>query len=168
MDLPRYLVYSKGRVVEDTFDLLGFDWGNRVTFYLGCSFTFEGALQEAGVEVRNIKEGKNVSMYHSSIRMYPVGNFDCEMFVSMRPVHQDLLSRAFAVTAQFPNAHGGPIHIGHPARIGIADITSPEEGNPSRFEDGEVPVFWACGFTTTLTIASASRCSYSFTPVYCS
>ncbi len=157
-DLPRYLVYSKGRLVEDTFDLLGFDWNNRTTFYLGCSFTFEEALQEAGIEVRNVKEGKNVSMYHTSLRLHPIGSFDCEMFVSMRPVSRDLLSKAFAVTAGFPDAHGPPIHIGDPARIGIRDISQPSRGgDTSNFNSEDVPVFWACGVTTTLAVASASE-----------
>lgn len=34
-----------------------------VCFYLGCSFGFEGRLKSAGVPVRNVEQGKNVSMY---------------------------------------------------------------------------------------------------------
>lgn len=34
-----------------------------VSFYLGCSFGFEGKLREAGVPVRNVEQGRNVSMY---------------------------------------------------------------------------------------------------------
>lgn len=34
-----------------------------VTFYLGCSFGFEGRLEEAGVPVRNVEQGRNVSMF---------------------------------------------------------------------------------------------------------
>lgn len=34
-----------------------------VCFYLGCSFGFEGRLKEAGVPVRNVEQGRNVSMY---------------------------------------------------------------------------------------------------------
>lgn len=34
-----------------------------VTFYLGCSFGFEGKLKEAGIPVRNVDQGRNVSMY---------------------------------------------------------------------------------------------------------
>lgn len=34
-----------------------------VTFYLGCSFTFEKALQKAGIPVRNVEQKCNVSMY---------------------------------------------------------------------------------------------------------
>lgn len=34
-----------------------------VCFYLGCSFGFEGSLKEAGIPVRNVEQGTNVSMY---------------------------------------------------------------------------------------------------------
>jgi uncharacterized protein YcsI (UPF0317 family) len=40
-----------------------------VSFFLGCSFGFERALQEGGIEVRNITEGKNVSMYTTNIQV---------------------------------------------------------------------------------------------------
>jgi len=40
-----------------------------VSFFLGCSFGFEHALQEGGIEVRNITEGKNVSMYTTNIQV---------------------------------------------------------------------------------------------------
>lgn len=40
---------------------------NMVTFYLGCSFSFEKALQDAGIPVRNVEQKCNVSMYKVSI-----------------------------------------------------------------------------------------------------
>ena len=156
-DIPRYLVYSKGKLVEDTFDLQGFSWEDRVTFYLGCSFSFEDALTKAGIEVRNITEGKNVSMYETNIQLNKVGAFDCKMFVTMRPIHRDHVARAIAITAQFPDAHGAPIHIGDPTRIGIMDLAKPNRGDPVEVRDGEVPVFWACGFTVKEAVMSASE-----------
>lgn len=42
-----------------------------VTFYLGCSFGFESALTTAGVPVRNVEQGRNVSMYKVSPRCGP-------------------------------------------------------------------------------------------------
>ncbi len=42
-----------------------------VTFYLGCSFGFESALKAAGVPVRNVEQGKNVSMYKVSKHLGP-------------------------------------------------------------------------------------------------
>lgn len=42
-------------------------WSNMVTFYLGCSFGFEGRLTKAGVPVRNIQQGTNVSMFRVTL-----------------------------------------------------------------------------------------------------
>jgi len=63
--------------------------------------------------------------------------------------------KAAAITARFPHAHGAPVHIGDPAQIGIADISKPDFGDVTRFEDGEVPVFWACGVTPQRTVLEA-------------
>jgi len=38
-----------------------------VTFYLGCSFSFEKAVQNAGIPIRNIEQKCNVSMYKVGI-----------------------------------------------------------------------------------------------------
>ena len=43
--------------------------------------------------------------------------------------------------------HGAPVHVGDPSAIGISDIYAPDFGDPVEFNDGEVPVFWACGVT---------------------
>ena len=79
------------------------------------------------------------------------------MFTTMRPVPKELLAKAVAITAQFPDAHGAPIHIGDPARIGISDISKPELGDRVTIEDGEVPVFWACGVTVKEAVAAISK-----------
>ena len=44
-----------------------------VGFLLGCSFTFENALLEAGVPVRHIEQGRNVPMYRTNIACRPAG-----------------------------------------------------------------------------------------------
>ena len=146
----------KGTEVDSPVNLK-FKIENMTTFYMGCSFMFDNALKQAGVEDRNNKEDKDVSMYKTAIRLYPVGIFDSEMVVSMRPVHLNLLTTAIAITAQFPKAHGAPIHIGDPLRIGITNLPSPNWGDPTRFEDGEVPVFWGCGHTAAEAVAAASK-----------
>ena len=51
--------------------------------------------------------------------------------------------------------HGGPIHIGDPAAIGIANITKPDFGDAVTIRDDEVPVFWACGVTPQLALLAA-------------
>ena len=51
------------------------------------------------------------------------------------------------MTSRFPATHGAPVHIGDPEAIGIKDISKPDFGEPTDFEDGKIPMFWACGVT---------------------
>ena len=51
------------------------------------------------------------------------------------------------VTTRFPAVHGAPIHIGDPRTIGITDLHKPDFGDAVTIQEGEVPVFWACGVT---------------------
>lgn len=44
-----------------------------VAFLLGCSFSFESALEAAGLGVRHNEEGKNVPMYKTNIPCRPAG-----------------------------------------------------------------------------------------------
>jgi len=126
-----------------------------VSFFLGCSFGFERALQESGIEVRNITEGKNVSMYTTNIQCKPAGPFSCPMVVSMRPIPEDKLQTAIKVTGKIALAHGKPVHCGDPAAIGIKDINKVDFGEPVTIYPGETPVFWACGVTSALSALSA-------------
>lgn len=144
-------MYSRGKRVDDVLDLSGFEksWDNLVSFYLGCSFTFDGALSASGIRLRNVERGLNVSMFKTNIHLKSVGLFGSRMVTSMRPVKRSQLSEAFRISAQYPDFHGAPIHIGNPARIGVLDIAVPSAGDPSSFEGDEVPVFWACGFSVS-------------------
>ena len=154
--MPHYQVYSQGRAVEDTLDLEGFSWENVVTFYLGCSFTFEESLLRAGIPLRNMEEVKDVPMYRSSVQLCRVGPFDCSMIVSMRPFKQHFLTRLVSVTAQFPDVHGIPAHIGNPARIGITSLIEDAIGENTAVKEDEVPVFFCCGGTVEEAIAATS------------
>ena len=158
-DLPRYFIYSKGRIVEDILDLGGFDsvWDNYTSFYLGCSFTFETALLENGIELANTSKGKNASIYFSNFALYSVGPFEGKMTVTMRMIAENLLEKAFMISSQYPDHHGAPVHIGDPSRIGIDDIMKPDTGDPPMDRDGGVPMFWACGVTVQAAIYSASK-----------
>ena len=69
------------------------------------------------------------------------------MVVSMRPIPNDLVVKAVNVTASMPRVHGAPIQIGNPEAIGIKDVTKPDYGDSVTINEGEVPVFWACGVT---------------------
>src|SRR5947209_13985332 len=52
-DLPRYRVYEHGEMIQEPPDLLSLWRPDMVGFLLGCSFTFEAALLQAGLPVRH-------------------------------------------------------------------------------------------------------------------
>ncbi|MDR2090928.1 MAG: putative hydro-lyase [Clostridiales bacterium] len=146
-DLPRYRIYEKGVMTGEYTDVSRFWRDDLVSFLIGCSFSFESALLDAGVPVRHIEEGKNVPMYMTDIDCVPAGVFSGKMVVSMRPIPHNQVVKAVTVTASMPRVHGSPIHIGNPSAIGIKDINKPEFGDAVRINEGEVPVFWCCGVT---------------------
>lgn len=37
-------------------------------------------------------------------------------------------------------------------RLGIQDLSKPDFGDPTTFQEGEVPVFWGCGVTPQLAV----------------
>ena len=65
----------------------------------------------------------------------------------MRPIPEAQVQLVSELTARYPHAHGGPVHVGSPETIGIADLTRPDYGDPVAIHRDEVPVFWACGVT---------------------
>ena len=146
-DAPRYRIYENGSLVDETLDLSGHWRDDFVSFLLGCSFSFETAMERSGIPLRHLEAGTNVSMFITNLQTVPAGVFSGPMVVSMRPIPKDKLVRTVQVTSRFPGVHGAPIHIGDPGAIGIRDIGNPDLGDPSEIRDGEVPVFWACGVT---------------------
>jgi uncharacterized protein YcsI (UPF0317 family) len=146
-DIPRYRVYKNGELIEEPHDLGRWWRDDLVGFLLGCSFTFESALLQAGVPVRHIEAGCNVPMYRTNIACQPAGAFRGPMVVSMRPLTPAQAVRAVEVCSRFPRAHGVPVHFGDPSAIGIRDIGRPDFGDAVEIRPGEVPVFWACGVT---------------------
>jgi len=146
-DLPGYVVYEDGQPVADLDDAREVWREDLVAFLLGCSFTFEAALLEAGVPVRHLETSGNVPMYRTSWRTRPAGSLSGPLVVSMRPVPADLVPTAVRVTARYPAVHGAPVHVGDPGAIGVRDLDTPDFGDPVEVRPGEVPVFWACGVT---------------------
>ncbi len=155
-DLPGYCVYRRGELTDEPTDLLGFWRDDLVSFLLGCSFTFEQALIEAGVPVRHLEMGRNVPMYRTNIECRPAGVFRGPMVVSMRPMTPAQAATATQVCAGFPLAHGAPVHIGDPTILNITDLNKPDFGEPVEMRPGETPVFWACGVTPQ-AVALAAR-----------
>ena len=154
-DLPAYRVWKEGELVEEPTDVMKHWREDLVAFVIGCSFTFENALLEAGVPVRHIEQGVNVPMFRTSIDCKPAGRFAGPMVVSMRPLTAEHAIRATKICAKYPLAHGAPVHFGDPAAIGIADVEKPDFGDPVEVRSGETPVFWACGVTPQAVLMRA-------------
>ena len=94
-------------------------------------------------------------MFITDIQTEKSGEFGGPMVVSHRWIPQDKVVRAVQATSRFPSTHGAPIHIGDPSKIGISDITKPDFGEVwEQGNEDEVPVFWACGVTSTLAATS--------------
>lgn len=154
-DVPAYRVYCNGDLLgepTDVRDLWQPDW---IAFLLGCSFTFESALLQAGLPVRHIEANCNVPMYRTNIACQRAGIFHGPMVVSMRPMTPAQAIRATQICSRFTRAHGTPIHFGDPAAIGIRDLTQPDFGDAVELRPGEIPVFWACGVTPQAVIMHA-------------
>ncbi len=155
-DLPRYRVYRDGRLAEETGDVSGHWRDDLVSFLIGCSFSFEEALADAGVPLRHVECGCNVPMYRTTVPCAPAGRFSGPLVVSMRPIPAGLVPLAVQITARFEKVHGAPVHVGAPEAIGIADLSRPDHGDAVEVRPGELPVFWACGVTPQeVALASA-------------
>jgi len=152
-DLPSYRVFVDGDLVAEPTDVRDHWREDLVAFLIGCSFTFEAALLEAGVPVRHREQGVNVPMYRTSRECRPAGRLAGPLVVSMRPVPASQVADAVRVTARYPAVHGAPVHVGDPAELGIADLAAPDYGDPVEVRAGEVPVFWACGVTPQAVVA---------------
>ena len=146
-DLPKYRVYEHGAMVCERTDVSSLWRDDLVSFLIGCSFSFEADLLEAGIPVRHIEEGRNVPMYITNIPCAPAGAFHGSMVVSMRPMSYGDAIRSTQITGAMPRVHGAPVHFGDPAAIGIRDIDRPDFGDAVTIHPGEIPVFWPCGVT---------------------
>lgn len=161
-DLPRYRVFRDGVAVAEETDIRGLWRDDLVAFALGCSYSFEAALLEAGVPIRHIEQGRKVCTYRTALPTVPAGRLHGAMVVSMRNFTVPNAIRAIEITSRFPRVHGAPIHFGDPAAIGIADIERPEFGGQPDIRPGEVPLFWACGVTPQ-TVVEAARPPFCIT-----
>jgi uncharacterized protein YcsI (UPF0317 family) len=154
-DLPRYRVLRNGKLVAQPTDVRDVWRDDLVTFLLGCSFIAEDALLKAGLLLPHLAETGFVPMYRTVIETTPAGRFKGPMVVSMRPFSPADADRAAEVTRRYPMAHGGPVHRGDPAAIGIRNLAEPEFGWPVTMAPGHIPVFWACGVTPQEAILNA-------------
>ena len=156
-DIPRYRVYENRVFTKELTDASAY-WKEGYTgFLIGCSFSFEEALMEAGIQVRHIAQGRNVPMYKTNIETVKAGPFEGPMVCSMRPMTPENAQKAYAITEKMPNVHGAPVHMGDGAEIGIRDIMKPDYGDAVDLYEGEIPVFWPCGVTPRQRWSMQSR-----------
>jgi uncharacterized protein YcsI (UPF0317 family) len=154
-DVPQYRVFHDGAMVEDVTDISHLWTDDMVAFVLGCSYSFEEALIQAGLRLPHIEAGCDVPVFRTNIQTTPAGPFGGDLVVSMRAFTPADAIRAIQITSRFPNVHGAPVHFGDPAAIGIADINKADWCDSVPLEDGQVPVFWACGVTPQVAIERA-------------
>lgn len=154
-DIPRYFIYRNGVKTDEVTDISAYWQEDFVGFLIGCSFSFEEALLEAGIDVRHISMGCNVPMYKTNMECEKAGVFEGPLVCSMRPMTPENAKKAAEITGRYPNVHGAPVHMGDPAQIGISDIDSPDYGDSVEIRDGEIPVFWACGVTPQAAVERA-------------
>ena len=155
-DVPRYHVYRDGELADEVTEIGALWRDDLVCFLLGCSMTFDAAMQANGLPNRQMTETGKPTMFVTDIECEPAGRFSGPIVVSMRPMLPRQAIRAIQVTSRFPRTHGAPIHFGNPAAIGIADITQPDIGAPVRILEGEVPLFWPC-IGTIWSVVQRSR-----------
>ena len=154
-DLPRYWVWRNGVLAEELSDIGELWQEDFVGFLLGCSLSFESVLLEQGVPLRHLELGRTPPVYKTSLRSNSAGRFSGPMVVSMRPLSPSNASLAAAISARYPIAHGGPIHLGDPDAIGIGQLDRPDYGDAPEIREGEIPVFWPCGITPLVAVAEA-------------
>jgi len=155
-DVPQYRVFRDGVLASEQRDISALWRDDLVSVALGCSFTFENALVEAGIPVRHIERDTTVPMYSSNIKLTPAGPFFGTMVITMRPIPRDRVNEAIQISAQFPQAHGAPVAIGDPAHVGIADLQKPDWGQAVPVAADEIPVYWACGMTPQNVLRAAN------------
>jgi uncharacterized protein YcsI (UPF0317 family) len=154
-DIPRYHVFRDGEFVAETDDIAELWRDDLVTFALGCSFSFEEALLEAGLRLRFLERDDVAGVYVTNIDTVPAGPFKGPLMVTMRAFKPADAIRAVQITSRFPNVHGAPVHIGNPAGIGVDLARRYQNVGDPEVRDDELPVFWACGLTPQLAVKNA-------------
>jgi uncharacterized protein YcsI (UPF0317 family) len=154
-DVPRYRVFKDGTLVDEPLEISKYWTPDLVTFVLGCSFSFELPILEAGIRLRHIEHNTTVPMYRSTIDCVPAGRFRGKMVVSMRPFTPADAIRVIQITSRFPAVHGAPVHLAIPEAIGVRDLMRPDFGDPPVIAAGELPLFWGCGVTPQVAIEAA-------------
>jgi len=172
-DFPKYMVYQDGVLTKSHCLNVEDEWTeDHVGFLIGCSYSFESALTEAGLIPTHTAHGRNVPMYVTNIPLCPAGAFQQSTYVvSMRPYRRKDIEEVRDITRPYIATHGEPIAWGWDAvsRLGIRDINRPDFGEAPVTPDGSplevessgsdeevVPVFWGCGVTPQEAVRRAA------------
>ncbi|MCC7425715.1 MAG: DUF1445 domain-containing protein [Alphaproteobacteria bacterium] len=151
-DLSRYVLYRDGKKVAELRDIRDLWRADHVAFVMGCSLSFDSALAADGIDPAILRrpgpsgDQPRIPVYTSTIQCVPAGPFKGPMVISMKPVPKGLVDRVAAVTARYPLAHGGPVHVGDPAAVGV-DPANSQWTNGCTLGPDDVPMFWGCGVT---------------------
>ena len=156
-------MWEDGELVDEPTDVRAHWRDDLVSFLIGCSFTFEWALSEAGVPMRHIEQGRNVPMYVTESPVPSRG--------AAARTHGGVHAPGAAASTWRPRSgravccpavHGSPVHCGDPSGLGIDDLGRPDFGDPVDAEPDDIPVFWACGVTPQAAVM-ASRPPFAIT-----
>src|SRR5699024_12311768 len=82
-DVTLYNIYKDGELVETVDDITSYWEDDVVTFLIGCSFTFEQAILDAGINIKHIDQGRNVTMYKTNIETESTGIIHVNTVVSI-------------------------------------------------------------------------------------
>ena len=154
-DLPSYRVFRDGEYDGDVVSIEDLWRDDFVVFALGCSFSFEEPLVDAGLRLRHWEDGSVCPMFLTDIDCAPAGRFHSKLVVSMRPFTPADAVKAVQITSRYPRVHGAPVHLGMPELIGVEDIGRAWQGDDPKLAPGQMPVFWACGVTPQVAVRSA-------------
>jgi uncharacterized protein YcsI (UPF0317 family) len=169
-DVPKYMVYRDSKLAKSECEEIVEEWTeDHIAFLIGCSFSFESALKNAGLEPRHSILNRTVPIYRTNIPLCPAGVFTSSTYVvSMRPYKRSEIEAVRDITRPYTATHGEPIAWGWDAlkRLGIKNVDTPEWGAPPLTLDGrplgehagsedEIPVFWGCGVTPQEAVMKA-------------
>jgi uncharacterized protein YcsI (UPF0317 family) len=154
-DVPRYHVFRDGNFLEEVSDIRRYWSDDLVTFALGCSFSFEEAMLEAGLRLKFLERNDVAGVYVTNVETVPAGPFRGPLLVTMRAFKPADAIRAIQITSRFPNVHGAPVHIGKPENIGVDLADRYQNVGDGDVADDEIAVFWACGLTPQLAVKNA-------------
>lgn len=154
-DLPGYSIYRDGRLQETVSDIVSIWRDDLVCVLAGCSYSFEGALDAAGISLPHVRAGKSPAIYETNRRAAPFGKWQAPVMVTMRAIHRSQVDLAMRLSASYPAFHGEPLAVGDPGDLGIEDLASISYGAVPDLPADHVPVFWECNVTRHKALAAA-------------